>query len=496
MIDSFRRRKQCFQNHSTMHSQAEESSLTPIAMDAVPKKWAIVPFTFFQIIALSTNIYIVPQLVISKVCYKMFNHTVCSQLGEPKFKTQENHVYNEAAAWNALINFAGFFPSLIIILPLGAMADLVSKKNMLFIPAIANLILSLINLFSAMFVTLHMGFLVLASFLLCVFADAPGLLMLCSIYATGASSEDRTLVLTAVISTCDFGFAAGGLIGNYLARYLGFSSVFLLVATELIICLLYTVILIPPLDVVDEKTSHGEQYDLWNNIKEHTKDTCLHLASFIKKHLLFSKDNTILLLVIAAFFNYASYGGERALITFFLKHSPLNFQPDKIGIYLTFYSCSRAIGLLVLVFLVKSCFPDSDYAQMLIGTVSMIICYTFLSFSKSLYMAIFSTIFAIPNSFTPPSVRSQLTKLVSAEESGVVLSLYGFCTGTSMFIMSVAANGLFVATVHIYSGFSILSMSFANLVAFVILCYIVCTKRQKGITISNYSKITNDNSIS
>ena len=69
----------------------------------------------------------------------MFNNTVCSQLGQPKFKKQENLVYNEAAAWNTMINFTAFFPSLIVIFPLGAMADLVSKKKMLLLPAIDNL---------------------------------------------------------------------------------------------------------------------------------------------------------------------------------------------------------------------------------------------------------------------------------------------------------------------------------------------------------------------
>ena len=70
---------------------------------------------------------------------KMFNNTVCCQLGQPTFKEQENLVYNEAAAWNTMINFTAFFPSLIVIFPLGAMANLVSKKKMLLLPAIANL---------------------------------------------------------------------------------------------------------------------------------------------------------------------------------------------------------------------------------------------------------------------------------------------------------------------------------------------------------------------
>ena len=459
-------------------------------MDYIPKKFAVLPFILFQMIALCTNYYIVPQLVISKVCYKMFNHTVCSQLGQPKFKTQENHVYNEAAAWNALINFAGFFPSLIIILPLGAMADLVSKKNMLFIPAIANLISSLINLFSAMFVTLHMGFLVLASFATAFFAEMAGCTSLCCTYASCASSDDRTFVLTMVIASVEIGFGVGSLVGNYLKRYYGFTSVFLFAVITLFVSLLYALILIPPIDKFDEKQSQEDQHSIWNSVKEHTKNTFIHLLSFIKKYIFCSKDSTILLLFIATFFHLASYGGDRALVTFFLEHSPLNLRADKIGIYLTLYSFNRAIGLVILALVIRTYFRQSDYVLMFVGVLSMIVCFTILSFSKTTLMVYLSTIFAFPNSFMSPAVRSQLTKQVSAGEHAIILSFIGLLYGLGMFIMSVAANWLFVATVKIYSGFSILLMSFTNGISFLILCYVVFIKRgYQGKYAKKYSRI-------
>ena len=201
------------------------------------------------------------------------------------------------------------------------------------------------------------------------------------------------------------------------------------------------------------------------------------MISFIKKYLVHSKDNVILLLFIAAFFHLASYGGERALVTFFLEHSPLNLKAEKIGIYLTLYSFNRACGLLLLALVVKIYFRQSDYVLMFIGTVSMIICFAVLSFSKTMLMVYLSTVFAIPSSFMSPSVRSQLTKMVSTDEHAVILSFIGLLYGLGMFIMSVAANGLFVATVKIYSGFSILLMSFTNFVSFLILYYILFVKR-------------------
>ena len=114
-----------------------------------------------------------------------------------------------------------------------------------------------------------------------------------------------------------------------------------------------------------------------------------HVSSYntiCKKHRLLPKDNTLRLLLFATFFNEATYEGECALITLFLKHSPLNFKADKVGIYLTIFECSRAIGLILLAFVVNRHPKLSDYTLMFIGASSMIVNYTFLSFFTTTLM--------------------------------------------------------------------------------------------------------------
>ena len=444
-------------------------------MYTLPKKWAVLPFAFILAFALSNNLYIVPQLVISKICLTTFNKPVCDQLGQSKFKTQENDVFEKAAAWNGLINFSGFFPALIITLPLGAMTDLVSKHKMLMLPAIATLISSLIILCSSVFIKLHVAVLILSSFVTCIFGEIPGYFTLACTYAANSCSDDRTLVICLVTASAQIGFAIGGLTANYLKHFFGFSTAFLFTSIVLIVNLLYTVVLIPPVDdTVDEKLSKGEQYDIWDGFKTHTKDAWQHLMSFTRKYLRHSTDNTLIFLLMVAFLSLTAYGGERALIALFLKHSPLNFSADQIGIYITLFQGCRGFGLLFLSLVVDRHCPASDYSLMFLGTVSMIIHYTVLSFSRTMLMVYLSTIFAIPSTFMVSAVRSKVTKLVSSNEHGVSLSLLGLLDVLCELIMSVAANGLFIATAQIYSGFSILLMSVANVISFVILCYIVC----------------------
>ena len=456
----------------------------------IPKEWAAVPFAYLQMVALSTNLYIVPQLLVSKGCRKAFNNTVCSQLGQTKFKSYEDSVFSKAGEWNALINFAGFFPATILMLPLGSMADLVSKRKILLLPAIASLLSCLINLCSSYFMTLHEGFLVFASFIISIFGDVPGSNMLCCAYSVSARSDNKLFAILIVHASIQTGLATGSLVANYLTRYYGYSSAFLLATVALVIGFLYALIVIPPIDDESKEHKDKEMYDLWNDFKEHTKDSWLHLVSFARKHICQSSSNVMLLLLIAGFFDLASYGGERALIALFLKHSPLNLKADEIGIYLTLFELSRATGLIVLAVVISSYFQLSDYTVMLMGAISRILKYTALTFSTTKLMVYLSTILACPTTFMSSGVRSQLTKLATKEEQGVSLSFAALLGSSSVLVMSVGANGLFVATAKIYSGLSILLMLCSSLLSLVILCYILCVKKHEGATTSGQSKLS------
>ena len=456
----------------------------------IPKEWAVIPFAYLQMVALCTNMYIVPQLLVFKVCNKMFNNTVCSQLRKSTFKPHEDYVFGKAAEWNALINFAGFFPATILMLPLGSMADLVSKRKILLLPAVASPLSCLINLCSSYFITLHEGFFVLSSFMISIFGDVTGSNMLCCAYSVKARSDNILLAVVIVHASIETGLATGNFVVSFLARYCGYSSAFLFATVALVIDLLYALMVIPPVDDESMEYPDEKEYDLWNDFKEHTKDTWLHLVTFVRKHIFQSRNNVMLLLLVAAFFNSASYGGERALITLFLKHSPLNLKADEVGVYLTLFELSRATGLIVLAVVINKYCQLSDYTIMLLGTTSRMLKYTALSFSKTKLMVYLTTILACPVTFMSSGVRAQLTKLAGKEDQGVSLSFVGLLSSSSVLVMSIGANGVFIATAKIYSGFSILLMSCSNLIALVVLCYAVLLKRHEGATTSSYSELS------
>ena len=314
--------------------------------------------------------------------------------------------------------------------------------------------------------------------------------MLSCAYSVRAMPDNKLLAVVIVQVSIDAGLATGNLVENYLARYYGYSSAFLLATIVQTVDLLYALTLLPPVDESSENAPKTDCSNVWGDFKEHTKETWLHLASFVKKHFLDAKDKTVLLLLAAAFFSRATYGGERALTVLFLKHSPLNLKADEIGIYLTFYESSRVIGLIILAVVINRYLRLSDYTVMFIGTVSMILNYATLSISTTKLMVYLTTILACPASFMLSAVRAQLTKLADKEEQGASLSFVALLASSSVLFMSVGANGLFFATAKVYSGFTIMLMSCSNLMAFIVLCYAVCRNRKRETAKDNYSEFS------
>ena len=139
-------------------------------------------------------------------------------------------------------------------LPLGSMADLVSKRKILLLIAIASLLSNLINLISSIYITLHEGYLVHASFVIGIYGDVLGSNALCYAYSVSARSGNRLLTVVVVLASIQSGLATSSLIAHYLIRYHGFSSAFLFATIALIIGLLYALVLIPPIDEDDENT--------------------------------------------------------------------------------------------------------------------------------------------------------------------------------------------------------------------------------------------------
>ena len=94
------------------------------------------------------------------------------------------------------------------------------------------------------------------------FGDVPGSNILCCAYSVSARSDNRFLAEVIVHASIESGLATGNPISNYLTRYYGYTSSYLLATVALVIDLLYALIVIPPPDDKSKEDPGRREYDL------------------------------------------------------------------------------------------------------------------------------------------------------------------------------------------------------------------------------------------
>eukprot|EP00112_Aurelia_sp_Birch-Aquarium-sp1_P000992 Seg1095.20 transcript_id=Seg1095.20/GoldUCD/mRNA.D3Y31 product="Proton-coupled folate transporter" protein_id=Seg1095.20/GoldUCD/D3Y31 len=145
-------------------------------------KFSTEPFLFLYMFATAVHYPLIPVLLISKACHQAYNKTVCSNLQMIAYKHEEKVVYVHATGWNTLYAVVHFIPALVFILPFGSLSDLVSKKKLLMIPALALLLQSVTFAFCAFYQSLPIALLLLGGSLPGFHGSAQGTIALSNSY--------------------------------------------------------------------------------------------------------------------------------------------------------------------------------------------------------------------------------------------------------------------------------------------------------------------------
>lgn len=452
------------------------------------QRWSFAsePFLFLYMFILGANSSLLPQLVISKLCHKEFNATVCSSLGKRKFLTAENLVYDHATRWNTVLYAAVCIPSAITILPVGAISDLVCRKKILLIPTSIVFIQSLVFLLCSKFKQSSIAFLAVGTSITSVYGDVQGAVMLAYAYMASVtpSKDSRTVRMTVLEGGLFVGQGLGSFTSGLLAQRFGFVAAFALVTSVSILNILFVAFFLPAVQPtnITQSESEKEKIDLEHNglgknVVDRGKLVCFNLCLFIQKYIIECNGIVVSLLAVAFFANSAILG-ENIIATLFIKHSPLNLSPEQVGLYYLILHCIRGIGIMCLAIAVSRCFNPSDYLLITIGSLSLIASHVSLSFASTVPMLYCFTLFSIAFPFTMSATRAMLTKHVKREEQGTVLSFVGVISLVGATIMTFASNYLFRATAVIFPGFSILLLAGSSFLSLIIIsCLWIFTSR-------------------
>ena len=453
-------------------------------------KCASEPFIFLYVMCYGANITLFPQLVISKLCSQRYNNTVCKNLGSKQFKNEENIVYSHAATWDTIIFSSICVPAIFTVLPVGALANMISKRKILYLPPVLIILQSILYIFCARYQSMPLGFVALAAGFTGVFGDLNGAIGLAATHMTSVTNNDHVRTLRfAILEGCvAYGKGFGGLIAGLLLKHYGFMTAFSLGLVASILNILFIAFFLqePPesnkkhLKVEESVTKLNLCSQFLNNIKE----SCKNVARFAHKYFCSpAQGKSVRLVLLAIFFEISALSGEDITSTIFVKHSPLNLSSDEIGLYSFALHAIRGTGALILGIIAVKLFSPSDLAVIGIGSVSIFATHFAMAFSTTKAMLFGFSTFTFASPFAIGGILAHLTKVVTDDEHATALSCMAFTALISINVIAFTANKLFSVTAPLFPGFSILLLVVSSLTALMIMVFVICVlEKSRGCT--------------
>ncbi|XP_065657857.1 proton-coupled folate transporter-like [Hydra vulgaris] len=449
------------------------------------------PVLFLYTIIFTINYSILPQLVVHKLCLQTLNKTECE-----KPETYPVTIQKEASTWWFYMLTCSLVPSVLTVLIWGPLTDIIGRRYAMLAVPFINAIRSIIYLINAYILHAHVGFLLFGSFLSCFYGEFQGVVALCYAYMADITQDNldhRTVRMAFLESSLFFAGVPAGLLAGFLLQQIGYVPVFILTLIVNLIMFLYVFCFLPDKkslnsvgNISPEKAFISKENFL-NCVGKNEKKNfaLLNPINHIKKVIMVvtSRENRLIVLplILAFGVTVCSLLGELIVQTLYLQNKPFNMSPKLLGYYSASQSTVRGIGIIFVTQLSYRLLKLNDYTLILIGLLSLTTCYLLIGLARSVEAVFLVNIvgFAIPT--TTSALRSVVTKQVSYENYGAVLSSMEAIEA----IAAVAANGIslwtYNLTLNFYSGVVFYGLSGIALSAFVFVILAYCYSRSVDI---------------
>ena len=395
--------------------------------------------------------------------------------------------------WWFYILTCSLLPSVVTVLIWGPLTDIIGRRRAMLAVPFINAIRSITYLINAYFLHAHPGYLLFGSFLSCLYGEFQGVVALCYAYMADITKDNldhRTMRMAFLEGSLFFAGVPAGLLAGFLLQQVGYVPVFLLTLCVNLGMFSYVYFFLTEkkaLPTLEDRPFSGEKSVSTEailqkiNAYERRKFGILNPLTHIKQVVIVvtSSENRciILPLVIAFGISVCALLGELIVQTLYLQNKPFNLSPKMLGYYSASQSTVRGIGIILVTQLSFRLLNLSDYTLIFIGLSSLISCYFLIGLARSVTTVFLVNIagFAVPT--TTSALRSVVTKQVSNENYGAVLSSVEAMEA----IAAVAANGItlwtYNLTLSIYSGVVFFSLSGIAVVALAFVLIAFCYSR-------------------
>ena len=185
------------------------------------------PVLFFFMLGSYLEYLALQQLLYEKVCIKEIdNATICKNLSA--YKDEEKTVQTSVSYWLMLLNVALTVPSCISTLVLGAWTDKVGRRVAMVLPSLGSVLNGICLIFSAVYMDLTIGIMILGSVLLGIVGAYPTLTAAVFSYLGDITKEQTRTKRFGILEGMTFGGSfVGQLTCGIVIDHLGYTAVFI-----------------------------------------------------------------------------------------------------------------------------------------------------------------------------------------------------------------------------------------------------------------------------
>lgn len=434
------------------------------AMLKVFKEITVEPVLFLYMFGTYMQYVAFQDLVYNKVCSSKFDKHSCDNLYDPSNKDELDTVQNESSAWILWSTIALSVPSIFSSAYIGSWSDRYSRKLPLILPPLGNVFGSLVYIIMSTFQNAPISLIILSSFLSGVLGGFVSCIMSVMAYISAITEKQERTVRIGVLESMSFlGGTFGPFLGSLLMRVGGHSYVFLTILTVNCFIIIYVIAVLDELQ--EEKL---EQMGGGNCC---TRVFTLH--HMLQAFAVFCKPREGLqrlhlwLVSIAAVVIMVSIAGEMDVAYLFAKDKPLQWDFSLYNYYFAVKYALEAVGLLVLLPILKYRFALRDTTLCLLGLISKTASLVLLGFSYTTVIMFMAPIAGMLE-ISVTTIRSFISKLVLPQEQGKAFALFGCIQNICSLLGSLVFNSLYPHTRNFFHGFVFLYAAATMLIPTVI----------------------------
>ena len=459
------------------------------------------PFVLLYNLVYSIHMIVLPQLVLKKSCNQLYNSTICNDIHDLKYKSEQDIVQKHAALWIMALLMSTLLPSLFTVLIWGPVTDIIGRKRAIAIPPIFLCLQSLIYLLNCTkFMSSPPSYLIFGAMVTSVYGDFQGAYAIAYSYLADVTekSSQRTMRMGILEGIMFISGAPAGIISGFLLQRLGFGPVFIATACTSLLMFIYVFCILPPPEKLKPKTQSLPSCvgDSFSEARKQVPDEetpimveadkpasllsvirasmnpLVHLK-MVYSVIMNSKARCLLVSMLISFgLSLVSICGELYITVLFVTHHPFTLSPEQIGYYMAFMSVARGLGAMLLPQIAIRCFKLSDCMLVLFGLLSQTSNYILVALSNSKMMLYLSTISGIGIGLATSGIRSIITKQVSDESHGSILASIEFLDVFGGILGNVMANGIYNGTVSYFPGMAFFVLGTFSASSFVIVLFV------------------------